>query len=97
MHVDDRIESGHMPIFISVLFPNRNAFGDVDDSPCYIDKYIWIKEKAQEYKENFSNQQTVMKIDAAITMIDVDVNMALNMFNECITECAACMKKRIFV
>ena len=99
LSVVDRIESDHMPVTLSVVFPNDNVLfssdADVDDHAT--DKYVWSNEYASQYHESLLLEENQLKFDAAICMIDDDIDCALNLFNECIKTCADCMKRRTFV
>ena len=44
-----------------------------------------------------STENAHLKLENAIGLIDIDIEMALNIFNDCVREVAACMKKRVYV
>jgi hypothetical protein len=98
LNVLDCIETNHMPVVCSVLFPQEsnvkkeNCHGNV-----FVDKLVWQKENVQRFNDSLSTERAHLMLENAIGLIDIDIDVALNVFNDCIREVAACMKKRMRV
>ena len=94
--VKKRIESSHLPVVLSVLFPYENI--DIRKKHNVISssvKYVWDSNHSEVFKERLMQDSTVRQMEFAINMIDVDINSALDKFNNCLKEAAVCMKKRV--
>ena len=98
LFVCDRTESNHMPIVLSVTFPSCYMGNSTqDDNSVFVEKYVWDPEKCNLYVNSLLSYDIGMKMKNAVAAIDVDVNAALQMFNDCIKSAADCMKKRVCV
>ena len=95
--VCDKIDTGHMPVVLSVLFPAVNTYSNVDDQLIFVDKYIWDSEKMLSFQNSFRSEDVLKKINDAISAVDNDVNDAMRLFMECLKDAAECMKKRVCV
>jgi hypothetical protein len=94
LNVCERIESDHMPITLSTVFPNKNIYDVATVVGNQVaEKFVWNSEKSCLFNDSLYTESIRKKIDNAIDLIDVDVNTALDTFNECMKECAECMKK----
>ena len=87
-----------MPLVLSVSFPRDNDIVPVNDKKkIYIEKFVWNSDNIQEFDNCFLSDDMSFKLFEAFQCIDVDVKLALSIFNECLREIATCMKKRICV
>ena len=97
LNVMDHTFSKHMPLSFSVSFPRENE--DLSNSNSkkniYVDKFIWNIDKEQTYLDALVSERIYVKFEEALRMINVNLNLALNLFNDFITEAASCMKKKI--
>ena len=98
MQVGKMIESKHMPI---ELIMNSFCLHRPDNvNPCKefkYEKYQWDESTAEEFLRESRTLETKEMLDEAIQMIDLDINAALNKFNECIFKAGKCMKKTIYM
>jgi hypothetical protein len=96
LKIEERIESDHLPLTARVEFPHDNNFlVDVSRNNDVIEKFVWSEENACIFQDALLKEETRMKLDMAMHLIETDVNGAVSMFNECIKECAECMKKHV--
>jgi hypothetical protein len=83
-----------MPVVCSVSFLRENV---VRQENTYrketIDKFVWKKENAQRFNDALTTEKAHLMLENAIGLIDIDSDVAVNVFNDCIREVAACMKK----
>eukprot|EP00745_Piridium_sociabile_P007972 TRINITY_DN15335_c0_g1_i4.p1 TRINITY_DN15335_c0_g1~~TRINITY_DN15335_c0_g1_i4.p1 ORF type:complete len:224 (-),score=17.74 TRINITY_DN15335_c0_g1_i4:246-917(-) len=98
LSINERIDSDHLPVSLHVVFPNRNIIdNNKEEQNVVIDKFVWNNDYVQQFHDNLYDEECCAKLDTAINCIDIDVNNALNMFNDCMKEIAGCMRKRICV
>jgi hypothetical protein len=92
------IESDHLPLVLSIdrQFGRGDASNkgivNIDQS---IFKYYWKETYARQFILSMNSQVVREKLYVAEDFIQVDVNKALDMFNELVKEQAECMKKKI--
>ena len=96
--INERIDSSHLPVVLSISFPNENVSKASDNrfSVCS-ERYLWNSNHSEEFKNKLIQENTRRQLERAIDLIDVDVDCALDVFNDCLKEVAECMKKRIVV
>ena len=96
--IKERIDSSHLPLVLSVSFPKENTSkaGNNSINICS-ERYLWDANHSEEFKENLTQESTRRQLECAIELIDVDVDCALDVFNECLKDVAECMKKRVVV
>lgn len=96
LHVRDRTESYHMPVVLSVNFPENSVTCNHTDK-VFIDKFTWKSEHELKFKTALNSELVKMKFETASQAIDINVNEATNMFNEALKEAADCMKVRMCI
>ena len=98
LRVADRIESDHFPLEFCIFCPGKNCSTTICNSNVQvIEKFAWDEVYAPEFYSKLGNTEIHDRFETAIQLIDVNVNEALNVFNDCIRRCAECMKKTIRV
>ena len=98
MHILDETKTKHMPILLSMCFPRDNDVVPLfDKKKIYIDKFVWNSEQVHVFDNALLSNNFSFKLFEAFQCIEVDVKLALSIFNECIREVAYCMKKRVCV
>ena len=60
-----------------------------------IEKFVWDDLRAQTFTSLMCTDETCAILDEAISLIDLDIDKALEIFNNCIKDKAECMKKQI--
>ena len=60
-----------------------------------IEKFVWDDIRAQTFTSLMCTDETCAVLDEAISLIDLDIDKALEIFNNCTKEKAECMKKQI--
>ena len=93
LHVVERIESDHLPVVFSVDFLTQNNDQDCKDEDVHVEKYMWISDNGNIFETELKKEETRVRLEEAIKTIDSDVDLALNMFNNCLKDVATCMKK----
>ena len=96
LNVLNRIESDHMPLSFDIYFENGSEH-EVCDVNAFVEKFVWISDYKLTFQRNMNSDDMKEKMKLATDMIDVDINQALSLFNECVKEAAECMKKKVFV
>ena len=98
LNILNRIESNHMPVALSIKFSKDNI---IADDPCEsnatTEKYSWKDEFANSFKLSLLSAESHTLFNHAIEMIDIDIHIALDIFNECIKNAAVCMRKTVRV
>ena len=88
----------HMPLTFRVIFPKENVCSDeVSQHEHIIEKFVWDNLSAQTFTSLMCTDETCANLDEAISLIDPDIDKALDIFNNCIKEKAECMKKQITI
>ena len=97
LSVLENIDSTHLPVVFSVSFPKENigVLNTADAGACG-DHFVWDSILSEEFNRKIQQYSTYEKLEHAISLIDVDVDDALNVFNDCLKETAACMKKKLW-
>ena len=79
-----------------VIFPKENVCSDeVSHHQQIIEKFVWDDIRAQTFTSLMCTDETCAVLDEAISLIDLDIDKALEIFNNCTKEKAECMKKQI--
>ena len=92
--VQDRSESDHMPVVLTIALHEVKVDKSSRVSE-YVDKFVWNIENMQVFIDEFKLEHIKLKLDIALGQIDVDIDLALDTFNNCIRDAAECMKKRV--
>ena len=61
------------------------------------EKFVWDNLNAQTFASLMCTDETCAIPDEAISLIDLDIKKALDIFNNCIKEKAECMKKQVMI
>ena len=77
-----------------VKFPKENVCSD-EVSQHIIEKFVWDDLRAQTFTSLMCTDETCAILDEAISLIDLDIDKTLEIFNNCSKEKAECMKKQI--
>ena len=92
--VTRRVEWNHMPLTFRVIFPKENVCSDeVSHHEQIIEKFDWDDLRAQTFISRMCTDETCAILDEAISLIDLEIDKALEIFNNCIKK-AECMKKQ---
>ena len=96
LNVLDHTFSKHMPLSLFVSFPiENNNYVNTNDKKIFIEKFIWKAENEQIFLNALISDRAKRLFDEALQMINVNLNLALEIFNGLITEAASSMKKKI--
>ena len=60
-----------------------------------IERFVWDDVRAQTFTSLMCTDETCAILDEAISLIDLDIDKTLEIFNNCSKEKAECMKKQI--
>ena len=95
LNVVSRIESKHMPA--EMKFKLLNTFYDVANKPrkYKLQRYVWDQTKAQEYSAMYSSEDISALFKHAFNLIDIDIEAALQKFNEGIYRAGHCMQRTV--
>ena len=96
LNVIERIESSHMPVTLTVKFPNVNTYRVINDvDKQFVEKFVWDPTKSDDYKDTLNSDSTQLLLEEAIHLIDTNIDLALDKFIEVIKMSAVAMKKRV--
>ena len=92
--VMERIESDHMPLeqhtnFEEMIEPAAQA----DKNEC-IANFVWKADCAQQFIESMHSDKYKEQLRLASSLIDVDINEALQSFNDSLKQNAEYMKRK---
>jgi hypothetical protein len=96
--VGEQIHSQHMPVELHVnrfKMPGSNSKHVRFEKETY-EKFVWIETFSERFTNALNLNSFKEKMNIACEMINIDVNDALQLFNEAIKECAVDMKKVYF-
>ena len=98
LKVEEKIDSDHLPVTAEVVFPRENIFlVNVDRTEEVLQKFFWNEENANMFRDALLSEEAQAKLDTAMNIVDNDVNAALDIFNDCIKDCAECMTKEVHI
>ena len=100
LSVLERIETYHLPVLLSISFPNHssvNIDNNINGSDTVIEKIVWNSDYLDVFDQRLNDEETTAMLDHVTELIDEDVDLALGSFNNCILKVAECMKKSISV
>ena len=61
----------------------------------FIEKFVWNSDNEKMFTDLMCTDETCTMLDRAIHFIDIDINEALSIFNNCIKQKAECRKRQI--
>jgi hypothetical protein len=96
LRVISKVESKHMPVQMNLMV-NNNKIKTVNTKaytePVY--RYIWNNDHANVYFNTFDSLEVSDILKEATNLITVNIETALEKFNECIYYAGMCMRKKI--
>jgi len=93
LSVTDRIESSHMPVVLNIKC-SFNPVKDADEeSGATIDKFVWNNDCLPFFVDELCSETIKDTLNEAIDVMDFNIDLALDMFNDCLKKAANCMKK----
>ena len=96
--VIERTECKHMPVIMTINFPNKNTnVNNGRHSKIKVDKYIWDENKTDVFYDALANENFVLGLTEAYETIDNDEDLALDKFNKCMKDAAQCMRKTLVI
>jgi hypothetical protein len=96
--VKERIESDHLPLEFHVNIPGANACTDEQQERReYTDKFVWINEYAVDFVNMMNSEVIHVKLLHAYNLLDLNVNEALQLFNNTVKQAADCMKQQVCI
>jgi hypothetical protein len=95
-HVDNRIESDHMPLQFCAKCKHDYAVAKqlVNETEVVV-KYQWNTELAHNFIHKMTSDEVKQRMHHAENLLDTDINLAVDIFTKCIKEQAQDMKRRI--
>jgi exonuclease III len=95
--VRDIIESDHFPVELCLQANEDVLFEQKRDTQKRnkIKKLVWQKDKECSFKQNLNSTESLTKLNDANQIIDENVNVAIDIFNDCLKSAAECMNKNI--
>ena len=94
LYVIDRIESQHMPLSLKLALSMNTRNNKTQQETIIAEKFVWDDVYSNIYSDNLNDAHAREKLEQAILVIETDVDLAINIFNDMIKNAAACMKKR---
>ena len=85
-----------MQLTARVIFPKANVLSDeISHHEQITKKFVWHNLNAQTFASLMCTDETCAIPDEATSLIDFDIDKALDIFNNCIKEKAECIKKQM--
>ena len=98
LHVIEKTYCKHMPVRMTVNFPNDNKHvKNGSNSKVKVEKYIWDESKSVVFKDALTSEHFVAGLEDAYETIDNDEDLALDKFNKCMKDAAYCMRKTFVI
>ena len=98
LHVIEKTYCKHMPVRMTVNFPNDNKnVKNGSNSKVKVEKYIWDESKSVVFKDALTSEHFVVGLEDAYETIDNDEDLALDKFNKCMKDAANCMRKTFVI
>ena len=94
LKVLERIETNHLPVLLTLVSEKNVICLSAPQESSYVEIFQWNESQAANFKEAVVSEQVRMMLENAMGDIDVDVNLALEKFHDCLKKVATCMKKR---
>lgn len=91
MHVQERIDSKHMPITCTVRCQKRLSHPKEDDTP--LCKFKWSDDQCDSFMQNLNAPENLAEIERAKNLIDVNMNEAVRVFTAALSSVASCLTK----
>jgi hypothetical protein len=86
-----------MPLSFVINYNVDDEFVHVRKENSYVEKFVWNPNCRDVFVNNMNSEDVQKNVREAIGMIDVDIDVALEMFNDCVKNIADCMKRKVFV
>lgn len=97
-HVEDRVESSHSPIHVSLLIKDKeepHTLNQKSKNANWNNIWKWDSSKSEEFKEAIKSADFTEKLNTAFDKIDTCADSAINLFTENILGAADCMRRRV--
>lgn len=89
--VAQRVESVHMPLEL-VLDVSQNDYL-VEQPMLTWENFVWQDDKVEQFLQTLISDTSISSIREALSLVDTDVNSAVDLFCECLLNAGQCMKK----
>ena len=95
--IKERFDSDHMPLVFNIFKGNSNSY----NNPCtqeeeqVVEKIVWNDDLLHTFADSMKTDESRRMLEYAISLIDNDINKALETFNDCIRKNAQCMQRTI--
>lgn len=93
MNICHRIESKHAPIELYVNKPQKEQNTSAKPKTYKVEKFIWDPEKQEDFNKAVTDTNVTNILAEACTLVDVNVNAAVDKFQEAVCIAGECMKK----
>jgi hypothetical protein len=94
LRIDDRFESCHFPVCLQLPVDNTLNQNKKEQNNSYT-RVVWQSDREQLVKQCFLCDEVQTKLKIANNLVKTDVNLALDLFNECMRDCSKCMEKKV--
>ena len=97
LQVVNRLETKHFPLTFSVSLPLNNMTFTASSQSGFqlIEKLIWDSTKLDDFMKQLNSDECKRKLNLATELVDVNINLALSTFNDCLHEVCTIMKKNV--
>ena len=97
-YVDERIDSDHLPVVLSFNIHSNELVNSNfvnENNTEMIEKFVWKEESEEQFTRSMNDEQARERIREAESYIDLNVNLAIGIFNDFVKEIAEFLKKNI--
>lgn len=96
MNVDNRIESWHMPIMLSLLLPCTHVIHS-STAVSKFDKFVWDKNNVEDFNEIINSEEVINNVETLTDQVSVDVQGCITSLCEILKAASQCMKRTITI
>ena len=94
--VENRIESWHMPIVLSLILPCTH-FMHSSTTVSQFDKFVWDNNNVDDFKEIINSEEVINNVETLTVLVNVDVHGCITSLCKILKDASQCMKKTITI
>ena len=95
LFVEDRTESCHFPVNFKITTNTKKTSHNNRNPNASFTRVVWQPEKEDLVKQSLLTDDVQYKLYCSSILVDTDIDLALDLFNECMRDCSKCMEKKI--
>jgi len=97
LSVTRMVESKHMPVELTFAVENSDIAFNLHTKKCSYKRYVWDEEKTLDFYIALHSDKVKTCFEEAMSLVHIDIDLALERFNEGLKSAGACMTRKIKV